>query len=697
MSRLQSIGLTLGLLLAGGVSLWWMIGTPETSPPSRQSIEGLSDTVSIGWTPQQTATIDAANSIDALTALGFVHGMTRGWTLAVWRHTALGTLSRQFGKGLAPLDRHARRLGFGHHAREAYERLSPAVRRCLQAYVRGLNAALLSEQVRQRDPFVFFGLVPQRWKPWYPLAIERLLAWMGTDAPRIPEDESSKEPDFGAADRLLRRWLHLYGWDRSMAWAARPAADTARTVLFARHVLGASAAPLLQEITIRRPGVPTLVAASFPGAPLFPTGTTGTRTWTYLLDGSTRLDSVQSDTARIRDWYERITPMDGSERLVRVLRYGTGLMLTPSSQTESDSPSKSITPAKEVGAPGSSPAIPDSVWVLRWPGFHGQSDIAAWLTQANLRAPSDSPRTNLPSFRLIRGTGLIVDSTGNWTVQGQPPVVERAENSVLVGRSPWAEYQAEALQARGPAGSVDPTRWSRSDSSTWAATLLPRMLPDLVPLLGESPIIDDALSYLRNWNYKYHPFSIGAVLFERWMRAYRKEIGRLPSPSDSTYLAASRRRKAFRRAVDTLAAQYGTDVRRWRWEQVAPDRRYFPVWSADSLVSADLRSLSTTQFAPLERPGHGHPSALAGGPTLVDPPPMGPAPTRWDGWMRSGDPTLTVRRLRFDPSALFARPLLPRRASGPEPVSVSQAPVRRTTRLVPSQNKGTKEGGLSRR
>ena len=64
-------------------------------------------------------------------------------------------------------------------------------------------------------------------------------------------------------------------------------------------------------------------------------------------------------------------------------------------------------------------------------------------------------------------------------------------------------------------------------------------------------------------------------------------------------------------------ARLGPDVREWRWDRVVSDRRYFPVWSADSLVNASLQDLHTTRYAPLRRTGHGHPSALVGGPFFL--------------------------------------------------------------------------------
>lgn len=655
MSKRTYIGLSIGLVLGGTVLLWWVLSGPETEPPSRHPIEGLEDTVTVGWTDQHTAILKDARGAEAFTALGYVHGMTRAWTVTVWHRTALGKLSASWGEDLVPIDRHVRRLGFGHHARQTYDQLSPTTQRRLQAYTRGLNAALESERVRRRTPFVYLDLTPNRWKPWHPLAIERLLAWTGTDVSSLFGGIPTGPSNFERADRRLRRWLHLHGRARSMAWAARSRSDNTRPVLFARHVLGASAEPLIQEVMLRPTSGSPTVLASLPGVPLFPTGTTGSQSWSYLLSSRARLDRVAVDSTQLQVRHERIAPARGAEELVRIRRHGDALWV--------------------ANAP------PDSAWVLQWPGLQTHTDIGQWIP--SLRGENaPRPDSGANAFSLFEGFGLALDATGNWSVRGQPPVVERGPGTILIGRSRWARSQATALEAQQARTSVRPSQWSASDSSTWAASLLPRMRPALDPLEGRAPVQDDALSYLGNWDFGYQPASIGAVVFERWMQTYRNEIGRVPADDDSVFFAAARQRQAFREAVNRLAAQYGTDVRQWRWERVAQTQRYFPVWSSDSLVAEDLSSLSTTRYAPLDRPGRGHPSALSGGPSLVDPPAMGPAPTQWDGWMRSGTANLTVRRLRLDPSGIFARSLLPRDA--PSPVSVSDAPPTRTTRLVPA-------------
>lgn len=655
MSRRLFVGIVSALIVAGGGVLWWALQGPTTSPPAQQTVDGLRDTTLVGWTDRHTATINATDGADALTALGYVHGMTRAWTVTVWRRTALGTLSATFGDRLAPIDRHVRRLGFSHHARRAYNRLAPSTRTHLRAYTRGLNAALQSDRVLSRAPFVYFDLTPQDWKPWHALALERLLAWTGTDLVASTASADSGLATFRRADRQLRRWLHLHGRTRSVAWAARSASDTTETALFARHVLGSTADPVMQEIALHRPDRASTIAASLPGTPLFPTGTTGGQRWTYLLHSRARLDTTSVGSSRIQRRHERIAPAQSDEELVTIRRLGRRV---------------------QVGT-----AAPGVAWVLDWPGVRAHSDLPRWIGVANLLGGS-AGLADTTDFHLFRGEGLTVDAAGTWSVRGKPPVVERSPKSILIGRSSWASHQAEGLRALTRAGGpLAPRRWSTRDSSTWAGSLLPTLLPDLEPISPTDSISVEARSYLRNWNAVYDPASIGAVVFEQWMRAYRNEIGRLPTISDASYFAPPRRRRAFHRAIDTLTRRYGADVRRWRWERVAAERRLFPVWAADSLVDGDLSEMSTTRYAPLDRPGRGHPSSLSGGPSLVDALPLGPAPTRWDGWMYGDTTNLSARRLRFDPSAFFGRSLLPQ--DRPAPVSVRDAPVTQTTRLVP--------------
>ena len=606
----------------------------STPPPNQQSVEGLSDSVSVTVGSNGFASIRAETPRDGLIGLGYVHGLQRGWTATLWRRTALGRLSEWFGPGTQSLDRHALRLGLGHHARAAYRRLPDSTQRHLQAYVEGLNAALRSEYVQEQPPFVLLDRSPAPWEPWHPLVVERLLAWVGTKPIAPPSDAPDAVTDFHRIDQKWRRWLHLHGWNRSVMWALPPTSDTPST-LFQRHVLGATATPTLQEVHLQTNYTGSLQGVTLPGVPLFPTGTTDGRAWGVLMGSTASLQRIAPDSAAQQTWHERIAAQGSEEELVSIHRYGRALPLR--SSPDSTSPSS------------------DSLWAIQWTGFSDQTDLPAWLHTAGLVPP-----TRPPSFRLFDTAGLRLPADEPPQVIGSPPVVESAglDSALIVGASRWSRHQARSLAATVADPNSDIGSLSTSDSSTWASTLLARYEDDLQPFAEAAPPAPQALAYLQNWDHQYDRASIGASLFEHWMRVYREEIGRLPSADEAPYFASHRRRQAFQQALDTLIAHYGSDVRRWRWERVAPNQRYFPVWSADSLVDADLSSLAQTRYAPLERPGRGHPSALAGGRSLADPVSTAPSPTTWNGWMVPRDTSLTVRRLRFDPKGFFARALL---------------------------------------
>jgi hypothetical protein len=651
-TRTVRIGLALGLVtLVGGV-LWYIL-QPSSPYPARATLPQLAAEARIHWSPEGPATVNAQSDADALTALGYVHGMKRGWTVALWRRTALGTLGEWFGTGVVPIDRHARRLGFARHARAAYDNLSPGHQRRLAAYARGMNAALRSKATRSAPPFVLLDRTPTSWEPWHMLAVTRLLSWLGT--PPITAQAPALSP-LRRADRQLRHWLHLHGTQRSIAWAARGPSDST-TTLFHRQVLGRTALPVVQEVTLDRPGTPTVTVATLPGTVMAPTGTADGSAWATLLTSARRLQRIPVvDSSALTTRYTRLSPAGGDERLVRASQMNDALL---------------------VGAPSS----PDTAWALRWPGLTSASDIPAWLRMLDL-APSSSPH---PPLRLLRGDGLRVSPEGTWTVTGQPSVVERTgANGLLVGTSPWARNQAAHLRTLlDTKQTVRPGQWARQDSSTWASALLPRMLSSLPARPQADSITQSARTYLRNWDYIYESSSIGATIFEHWARRYQRRIDTLTRTARRPYFAALRRRRALRETVDTLRTAFGPDLRRWRWERVVPERRVVPVWSADSLVDQDLHDMSTTQYAPVQRPGHGHPSALEGGPSLVDPLPHGPAPTTWSGWTNPARTTLRARRFRFDPTSPMARSRLPDAA--PTPVDLRAADAPHTTVLVPDE------------
>lgn len=670
------IPLIAGLFLLVGGGVWFLL-RPGAAPPQQTSVSSLSDSTTIRWTEKDVTAVDASSPLDALAGLGYVHGLQRGWTVVLWRQTALGRLSEWFGTGLLPLDEHSRRLGLARQAEATYKQLPSPTKRRLEVYADGLNSALQSDHVRQKDPFVFFDLEPEPWAPWHTLLIERLIAWLGTSPSSIAPSLVPDADSFRQVDNQLRRWLHLHGWKRSAAWALRPPdGEASAPVLFQRHVLGATATPPIQEVILDWSDGPPLTTATLPGAPLFLTGTTGSTSWATLLRSSTNLQRVPTDSVATEQWHERLTPSNGDERLLRLRRLDDALPL-PSTTTQSTS---STAPRYQKDS-SAERTLPDTTRVLRWPGFSRTTDLPAWLHRAGL----SSPLADTTSFSLFEPDALRVRANGDWEVDGTPTVVIRdsARQLVYVGHSRWTHDQAHSLQTHYDEGApVDVSRWSASDSSTWAADLLSTMQPVLQRFKKTHPQFQGVATYLQNWNHSYEPTSIGATVFEHWMRAYKAELGHVPTRADtSVYFATYRQHRALLRALDTLIVQLGPDVRQWRWERAVPDRRFFPVWSADSLVRPALQELRSNRYAPVERQTRGHPSTLMGGLSPIDPDPTAPSPTTWEGWTRPSRTSLNVRRLQFDPSTFLARSQLP--AEAPAPIRLSDVEVIGRTLLLP--------------
>jgi acyl-homoserine lactone acylase PvdQ len=252
-------------------------------------------------------------------------------------------------------------------------------------------------------------------------------------------------------------------------------------------------------------------------------------------------------------------------------------------------------------------------------------------------------------------------------------VADTLPGGVVVGGSAWARAQAAPLRT----GALDAAAWATRDASAWADTLRAAWTPALAPLAGRDTTLAQALAYLRNWNGAYDRASIGASLFDAWMARLRARRGDLPTPPDTAYFGAYRRRQAFAAAVARLRHRFGPDLRRWRWERVAPDRRPYPVWSADSLTARDLGALAQTTFAPRVQPGEGHPSAPAGGPSLALP----SAPAAVTAWT-DGAGGLKLLRLAPPTRAFLSRYTTPDRRRTPTPLAApADAP---TTRLRPA-------------
>lgn len=671
--------LLLTLLAGGGVLVWYFAYEAETPPPRTSTVTALNQPATIHWQANGVPRIEAASRADALAALGYAHGVQRTWTLALWRQTALGQLGEWFGRGVGPLDQHARRLGFASRAETAYEQLPAAARQLLSAYASGVNAAWADEAAARHSELVLLNVPLADWQPWHSVAIERLVGWLATTPP--PDSSLTVLPDstqrFFRTDDQFRKWLHLYGLERSVAWGIAGADGPS---LFQRHVFGASTLPLLQSAIVDDGAGSSLHGASIPGTPFFPAGRMGDTAWSILLHSPMSLAFAPVDSSALRTEYDRIRFRDGGETLLTTVRTPSQLPLSAPDPRpiRADVLPDTLSPADSAAAMDSIRTQRRSVWQTGWPGLQPLSDATAWLALS---------RGETGSFRMLNGHGLQLRPNSPWTVLGDPPVVTRFDDGILVGQTVWAASQARSLSDR----LAEPQRLSvealsSSDSSTWAARGTRSAMPFLLTATPGDSLVREATAYLRNWDHAYDRASIGASVFETWLRTHRAATDSLPfipprapltPPDDSLALVQwtdSLRADSLRRgealqatlaqAVQSLSDQYGTDLRRWRWERVNATQRYAPVWSADSIITRNLRGLSETRYAPIERPGRGHPSTLSGGASLLD---AAPRPTAaWEGWTTlAPDAPFMVRRPQVRTDVFLGRYTAPDRRPPP--------------------------------
>src|SRR5690606_4761884 len=186
----------------------------------------------------------------------------------------------------------------------------------------GANLALSDLAVAQGDEFVLLDVSAAPFEPWHALAVERLLAWVLAPPLRL-EGAAARDSGlvrFVRTDSLFRAFLHLGGGGQSRAWAA--ALDTAGTAFVQQHAYGASALPLVREVTLRRGGR-SVTAATVPGTLVFPGGLGEDRAWSVFLTSPAALDSAGTALPPLD--YDRPVDRQGNETLLAIRRGAEGL------------------------------------------------------------------------------------------------------------------------------------------------------------------------------------------------------------------------------------------------------------------------------------------------------------------------------------------------------------------------------------
>lgn len=588
---LSIVGLALLVLLLLGGAVALLAYGPEPTRDGSLAIDGLDAEARVTWIGDAMPVIDAESEAGVWTALGYAHAADHAWAMALWRQAATGRLATWIGADGSDLDRHARQLAFGDVARTAYRALSPDDRAVVDAYARGVAAGFADPAVAERDELIRLGVELDPWEPWHALAIERMMAWIGTGplADSSPADSSAAPaPDlspeavaFARADSAFRATLALGGFEHARAFSA-PAREGQTVVVHQPY--GASALPLLTGATVTFGGR-TRTVGTVPGTLIL---ASGGDEWAVLLTSTARL--VPNPDPAPPPAYSRITGRDGEEALTEVLRDDRGLVLRARTGGDADT-TASGDPAVTASVPGLR---------LAWSGYAPIADVGAW--RALLRGES-------ATFRLWRGDGLA-RRDGRLQPIGAPPVASTDTETVFVGGHPssaLAVRRFATLQIAEPRVSA---RALASDAgSPWSAAQIRPLLVGLGNRDSLSLELKDAYAFLRGWDGLYQPDAVAPTIAEAWIDAHRRVFDRDPDPRQrlDSLLVRQTLRLGLAHLRDSLGATAGT----WTWERWGGPLRY-PLASGG-------------RFEPLASHAGGHPSALLPAPSLVLPGPPGPA------------------------------------------------------------------------
>lgn len=357
---LVAAALLLGVAIV--VAGWLALRASLPQLDGEQPLAGLGTAVELQRDALGTVTIDAHSRLDAIRALGFVHGQERFFEMDLMRRLAAGELAALLGVDAVDMDRKQRVHRMRARMQTQMTRLGPDDIEQLQAYADGINAGLDALGAR---PWAYWLLQqkPQAWRPedsllagmamyfdlqggdneeelalWFardhlPPAIYSLLAHAGSDhdAPldgRIagnaelpgPDevDVSSFKPDQGADDELVDD--PLSPGSNNFAVAGNLTADGRALVADDMH-LGLAAPNIwfrarLRYADVKAPGGWVDVQGfTLPGLPAVVVGSNGHIAWGFTNSYADTMDwrvetpcseEQQNDCAPLRQFEERI-------------------------------------------------------------------------------------------------------------------------------------------------------------------------------------------------------------------------------------------------------------------------------------------------------------------------------------------------------------------------------------------------------
>jgi penicillin amidase len=167
--------LVLASVAAGGY-LYLRRSLPQIDGTTR--VAGLSAAIEIVRDADAVPHILAANKLDGLFGLGYVHAQDRLWQMEFQRRIGHGRLSEVLGAATLPQDRFLRTVGFGRAAKAAWASTPDWAKQQVNAYVAGVNAFINTHHGAGLPPeFSLLRFEPEPWTGEDVVVWVKMMAW----------------------------------------------------------------------------------------------------------------------------------------------------------------------------------------------------------------------------------------------------------------------------------------------------------------------------------------------------------------------------------------------------------------------------------------------------------------------------------------------------------------------------------------
>ena len=157
-AALAAIALLLMLLA------WWALRGSLPQLDGDRALAGLRAPATVSRDALGVVTVDAADRLDGVRALGFVHAQERWFEMDLMRRSPAGELSALVGAAALDVDRRNRVHRMRARARSAIAAAPEAERALLEAYADGVNAGREALRIRPW-PYLLLRTTPEPWRP----------------------------------------------------------------------------------------------------------------------------------------------------------------------------------------------------------------------------------------------------------------------------------------------------------------------------------------------------------------------------------------------------------------------------------------------------------------------------------------------------------------------------------------------------